>query len=160
ACWSACRPREDAGWTDRALRAAYVKKGVERPLFCLIDRERLAATAGRGGVGILDGESAAGDSIDEIDLRPFQVPHADGIDEQLDAVRLEHLIAGTLAVFLDHQTVLEARAAASLHENPKAAAGLLFFGEKLVDFVGRRFRHVNHGLCLLEPRSSLDYNPL
>ena len=52
-----------------------------------------------------------------------------GIDEQPDAVRLEHLIADA-AAFLDHQAVLEARAAAALHEHAQAAAGLALFDEQ------------------------------
>ena len=71
---------------------------------------------------------------------PVEVPNADGIDEQLDAVRLVDLVARALAVLLDHQAVLEARTAAALHEHAQAAAGLVLFGQQLVDLVRRRFR--------------------
>ena len=35
----------------------------------------------------------------------LEVANADRIDEQLHAVRLEHLIPSALPVFLDHQTI-------------------------------------------------------
>ena len=53
------------------------------------------------------------------------------------------------AVFFDHQPVLEARAAAALHEHAQAAAGFVLFGQKLVDLRGRRFGYVNHQRFLL-----------
>src|SRR5262249_39809872 len=110
----------------------------------LVDRERLTAAAGRGRVRVLDREAAAGDRVDEVDFGTVQIADADWIHEQLDAVRLEHLVARSLAVFFDHQTVLKARAAAALHEYPKAAAALLLFGQQLANLRRRRFRYVNH----------------
>ena len=93
-------------------------------------RERRAAAAGRRGVRVLDREAAAGDGVDEVDLGAVQIADADRIDEQLHAVRLVHLVARALAVLLDHQAVLEARAAAALHEHAQAAAGLVLFGQE------------------------------
>src|SRR6185503_4302926 len=75
--------------------------------------ERRTAAARRGGLGVADGEAAAGDRVDEVDLGALQVAHADRVDEQLDAVRFEHLVANSTAL-LDHQPVLEPRAAAAL----------------------------------------------
>src|SRR5215212_9892541 len=69
-------------------------------------RERRTAAARRRRVRVLDGEPAAGDGLDKIDFGAFQVADADRIDEELDAVRFEHLV-GITAVFLDHQPVLE-----------------------------------------------------
>ena len=63
------------------------------PIARLIDREGLSAAAGRRRLGILDREPAAGDRVNEIDFGPIQVSDADRVDEQLDAVLLEHLIA-------------------------------------------------------------------
>src|SRR5689334_9356660 len=90
----------------------------------LIDRERLTAAAGRGRVRVLDGEAAASDRLDEIHLGAVQVTDADRVDVQLDAVGLVDLIAGTLAVFLDHQAILKPGAAAALHEHAQPAAAL------------------------------------
>src|SRR5215831_8258336 len=98
-----------------------------------INGERRAAAAGRGRVRILDREPATGHRIDEVDFGALEVANADRIHEQLDAVRLEHLIPGALSVFLDHQAVLKARAAAALHEYTQATAGLVFFDEQLAD---------------------------
>src|SRR6185503_20470421 len=90
---------------------------------------RAASTRGRG-IRILDRETATGDGLDKVDLGALEVPDADGIDIQLDAVRLEDLV-GVAAVFLDHQPILEARAPSALHEHPQAAVVLLLFGQKL-----------------------------
>ena len=49
-----------------------------------------------------------------------------------------NLVADAAALF-DHQPVLEARAAAALHEHAQAAVGLAFFGQQLVDLRRRRF---------------------
>src|SRR4051794_11171569 len=91
-----------------------------------VDGEGLAAAAGGRGVRVLDREAAAGDGVDEVDLGAVQIADADRIDEELHAVRLEYLVAGTLAVLFDHQPVLEARAAAALDEYAQAAARLVF----------------------------------
>ena len=119
-----------------------------------VDGERRAAAAGRGRVGVLDREPAAGHRIDEVDLSTLEITDADGIDEQPHAVRLEHLIPGSLPVLFNHQAVLEARAAAALHEYPEAAAGLVFINQQLADFGRRRFGYVDHvTLFLLESPS-------
>jgi hypothetical protein len=111
---------------------------------CLLGREGRPAATRRLGVRVLDGEAAAGDGVDEIDLGVLQILDADRVDEQLDAVGLEDLIARSLAVLLDHQAVLEARAPAALHEHAQAAAGLLFLDQQLTDLRRRRFRYVDH----------------
>src|SRR4051812_28452276 len=75
----------------------------------LFGRERRAAAAGGCRVRVLDGEAAARDGVHEVDFGALQIPDADRIDEQLDAVRFEHLVARALPVLFDHQAVLEAR---------------------------------------------------
>src|SRR5687768_3208296 len=105
--------------------------------------ERRAAAAGGCGVRILDREAAAGDRFDEVDFGAFQVPDADRIDIQLDAVRLEHLIA-VAAVFFNHQSVLKARAPAALHEHAQSAVLLLLFGKQLCHLRGCGSRHIDH----------------
>src|SRR5258707_1330721 len=88
----------------------------------LVGGEGRAAAAGRGRLRVLDREAAARDGVHEVDLGALQVPDADRIDEQLHAVRFEHLIARALTVLFDHQAVLEARATAALDEHAQAAA--------------------------------------
>src|SRR5262249_28606178 len=117
----------------------------------LLYAEGLSAAAGRRRVRVLDREAAAGDRVDEVDFRAVQVPDADRVDEKLHPVRLEDLIARTLAVFLDHQAVLEARAAAALDEHPQPAPALVFFGQQLVDLRGGHFRDINHALIIARP---------
>src|SRR6266446_2061636 len=117
---------------------------ITQDSFRLVDGERGAAPAGRRRLRILDGEAAARDGVDEVDFGARQVADADRVDEQLDAVRLEHHVARALPVFLDHQSVLEPGAAATLHEYAKAAAGLVLFGQQLVNLRRRRFGYVDH----------------
>src|SRR5688572_22449895 len=108
-----------------------------------VHAERRTAAAGGGRLRILDREAAAGDGIHEVHFGALQVADADRVHEQADAVRLEDLVASPVA-FLDHQPVLEARAAAALHEHSKAAADLALFGEQLVDLLGCGGGHVDH----------------
>src|SRR5262249_32735355 len=82
--------------------------------------------------------------IDEVDFGAVQIADADRIHEQPDAVRFEHLVARPLAVLFDHQAVLETRTAAALHEDAKAAAGFLLFGEGLGDLGCCRFGDIDH----------------
>ena len=63
---------------------------------------------------------------------PCRYAGADGIDEQLDAVRLEHLVGRLVPfAFVDHQAVLETRAAATLDEHAQAGSHLVFFDQQL-----------------------------
>src|SRR5882724_5148779 len=101
------------------------------PIDALVDREGLPAAARRRRLRVLDREPAACDRIDEVDFGAAQVTDADGVDEQLHAVRLEHLVARALPIFLEHEAVLEARAAAALDEHAQAASGLVFFRQQL-----------------------------
>src|SRR5262245_12887245 len=112
-----------------------------------VHAERRTAAAGGSRIGVTDGEPAAGDRVDEIDFGALQVAHADRVDVQLHAVRLEHLVAHAAALF-DHQAVLEPRAAAALHEHAQTAADLVLFGQQLVDFLGCRTGHVDHSWLL------------
>src|SRR5262252_2581220 len=118
----------------------------------LVDREGLAATAGGRRVRVLDGEAAARDRVDEVDFGTVEVADADRIDEQLHTVGLEHLVAGALTVLFDHQAILESRAAAALDEDAKAASGLVFLGQQLIDLGCRRFRHVDHVAIIARSR--------
>jgi len=65
---------------------------------CLLGREGRSAAARRLGIRVLDGEAAAGDGVDEVDLGVLQILDGDRVDEQLDAVGLEDLIARSLAI--------------------------------------------------------------
>ena len=74
---------------------------------------------------------------------PLQIAQADRIDEQTHAVDLEHLVGlGVALALVDHQAVLEARAAAALDEHPQAGARLVLLGQQLGDLLRRRFGDV------------------
>src|SRR6185436_19192311 len=112
-----------------------------------VHAERRTAAARRSRLRVADREAATSHRVDEVDLGTLEVAHADRVHEQLHAVRLEHLVAHA-AAFLDHQAVLETRAAAALHEHAQTAAGLVFLGKQLVDLLGCHSGHVDHSWLL------------
>ena len=118
--------------------------GVECDQRALLGRERRPAPTRRRGIGVLDGEPSARNRVDEVDLGVFQILDADRVHEQLHPVGFEDLIAGALSVLVDHQAVLEARAAPALHEHSQTAASFLLFDQEFVDLRCRGFRYVNH----------------
>src|SRR6185436_5390221 len=87
--------------------------------------ERVAAAAGGGGVRVLDRKAAAHQVFLVVDLGAFQIPHAHGVDDDLDAVLLEDLVA--VRDLVEDHSVLEAGAAAALDINPEAALGQVRF---------------------------------
>ena len=132
--------RATRAWTSDVLDAVY-------------DAERRAAAAGRLRVRVLDGEAAARDVVDEVDFGALQVARADRIDEQLDAVRLDDGVGRRVPFALvDHQAVLEAGAAAALHEHAQARVDLVLFGQQLGDLRRRRRSDINHVMVLQSER--------
>src|SRR5689334_22627009 len=116
----------------RRSRSGMAGMAMTRSLGTKLCREGRTAAAGRRRVRILDREAAARDRVDEINFRAAQIADADRIDEQAHAVRFERLIAHAARLF-DHQPVLEARAAAALHEHAQAAFGFALFAEQLAN---------------------------
>src|ERR1700680_4128464 len=100
----------------------------------LLGGEGGAAAPGGCGVRMLDRKATARDRLDEVDFGALQVLDANRVNEELDAVRFEHLIARALPTFLDHQPILEARTAPALNEDAQAASGLVLFNQQLADF--------------------------
>src|SRR5690349_1604841 len=107
--------------TPREPRSAMTFLVVMAAAALAFHAERRTAAAGGGGVGVSNREAAAGHRVDEVDLGALQIAHADRVHVQLDAVRLEHLVAHA-AAFLDHEAILKTRTAAALHEHAQAAA--------------------------------------
>src|SRR5687767_8769176 len=119
--------------------------------------ERRAAAAGGRRIGVPDGKAATGHGVDEVHFRALEVADADRVHEQLHAIRLVDLVTGAAAL-LDHQAVLEARAAAALHEHTQAAADLAFLVEQLVDLLGCVWGHVDHCYPLLIKLLGIPFN--
>src|SRR6266511_462749 len=105
--------------------------------FALVHLERVAATAGRDGVRVVDREAGRLDRVDVVDLGALKVRGAERIDDDGHAVLLEREVAfGGRGV--EAEAVLEAGAAAALDRDPQHAdLGLL--GEQLLDLRRRRF---------------------
>src|SRR4029079_17778110 len=107
--------------------------------------ERRAAAARRLRVRVLDREAAAGDVVHEIHFGATQVARADRIDQQLDAVGLDHRVGGGVPfAFVDHEAVLKAGAAAALDEHAQPRLGLVFFGQQFADLARCRRRDIDH----------------
>src|SRR5215470_17628191 len=106
--------------------------------------ERVAAAAGGRRVGVLDGEPAAHEVFLVVDLGALEVPHAHGVDDDLDAVRLEHLVL--VGRLVQHHAVAEARAAAALYVDPQPALGdvLLLLVEDALDLRAGRGSQIDH----------------
>src|SRR5262245_27735625 len=85
---------------------------VAAAAFAAFRLERVAAAAGGLGVRILDREAAAHQVFLVVDLGAVEVAEAHRVDDDLDAVRLDHLVV--LGDLVEDHAVLEARAAASL----------------------------------------------
>src|SRR4051794_3987892 len=87
-----------------------------------LQRERGAAAAGGGRLGVLDLERLADEVVDEIDDRAFHVLQRDLVDEDLRAVLLDHEIV-RLPGAVDVEAVGEPRAAAAVDANAQHRAG-------------------------------------
>src|SRR3982750_4447210 len=112
-------------------------------------RERRAAAAGGLRVRIADDELRSVEPFAVVDFRAGEVLDAHRIDEQLDA---EVLDAGVAVLFLlvEFETVLHARAPASLHEHAQLEVGVSFSLDEVADLAGggigegQRFCLVDH----------------
>src|SRR5437667_11998309 len=108
--------------------------------------EGMAAPAGGGGVGVLDREAAAHQVFLVVDLGALEVAQAHGVHDDLDAFRLEDLVA--LGLLVEDHAVGEAGAPPALDVDAKAArgdVGLLLLQDPL-DLFGRRVGEVDHPL--------------
>src|SRR5205823_3493708 len=95
--------------------------------------EGVAAAAGRGRVRVVDREARRLDRVDPVDLGALQVGGAERVDDDLDAVELE-LVVAFLRAAVEAEAVLEAGAAAALDrhaEHGRFALGLV--GHELLD---------------------------
>lgn len=99
-----------------------------------LNGERRTAAAGGLSIGVLDGEPATLQIVDEIDFGTREVADTDRIDEKLDPVRFEHTIRIPVALALfDHKPVLKTRASAALHENTKPRLLLILLAKERID---------------------------
>ena len=91
----------------------------------------------RLGVGVLDGEPAAHHVFLVVHLGAIEMAQAHRVDDHLDALGLDDLVA--FADLVEDHPVLEAGAAAPLHVDPEPALGqvLLLLLENPLDLVGR-----------------------
>jgi hypothetical protein len=91
----------------------------------------VAAAAGGAGVRVVDREPGGLDRVDVVDLGALEVRGAEGIDDDLDPVKLELVVAlGRTAV--EPEAVLEPGTAPALNGDAKDV-DVLFLGHQLLD---------------------------
>src|SRR5450759_2469159 len=100
-----------------------------------LDRERRTATAGTCCTRVLDDELSAFQSFCVVDLCTYEVLIAHGINEKLHAV-LFHDSVIFVADLIEGETILQAGATATRHENTKLEVGIAFFLNQRLDLVG------------------------
>ena len=89
------------------------RSGTPRRFFALGDLEAVPATACGGDVRVFDLEPGLLERLQEIDRRALQIRDAERIDDDLDAVELE-LVVARLGTAVETQRVLEPAAPAAL----------------------------------------------
>ncbi len=80
--------------------------------------EARAAAAGGDRVRVVDREALTHQPVDEVDLGAAQIRQAEAIDDDLDAVLVDDLVA-RLGLAVEAERVLQARATAALHGHPQ-----------------------------------------
>ena len=78
----------------------------------------MPATAGRGGVRVVDLEPGLLDRLEIVDARAREIRGAEGIDDDRDALALE-LVVALLGAAVEAEAVLEPGAAAALDRDPE-----------------------------------------
>src|SRR5690349_311912 len=124
--WKLLEPRSTAARTSGTdFGARRVKENAS-------GRERRTAPAGGLRVRIADHELRAVQTFAVVDLRAGQVLDAHRVDQQLDALVLDAGVA-VLLVLVELETVLHARAAATLDENPQLEIGVALAADEIAD---------------------------
>src|SRR5579863_9489124 len=121
------------------------------------DRERGAAAARRGGIGIADHELRAFQAFAVVDLGARQVLEAHGVHQQGDALVL-HTGVAFFALLVEGEAVLEAGAAAAGDEHAQLEGDVALLLDQLFHLarcgVGEdeRFYLCVHVLIIAQPR--------
>jgi hypothetical protein len=87
----------------------------------LLNAEGTAATASALYVRVIELESRTFDRFDVIDLHTFQIHFAHLVDEDFQAFKLVHVIAGFVDLIFKSHVIAEARAASANHGDPQTS---------------------------------------
>src|SRR5437016_11526410 len=98
-------------------------------------RERGPAAARGGGIRVADHELRPVEALAVIDFGPGEVLDAHRVDEQLDAQILDAGVA-FLDLLVELKAVLQARAAATLHEYAQHQLGIALAENEVADLAG------------------------
>src|SRR5207249_1336985 len=138
-------PRGGFGLSVRAAGAAAVAgfAGID----LVGDLERVAATARGNGIRVVDLEAGLLDGLEIVDRGAAQVRRAEGVDDHLDALALEGVVA-LLGAAVEAEAVLEAGAAAALDRDAQHR-DVLLAGHQVADLHRRRRRQRDDALGAL-----------
>ena len=109
--------------------------------------ERFAAAAGAAGVGVAHFETLAVQAVVKVDGRTIQVREAGGVDEDLEALALEFLVAFLADV--EGHAVLETGAASGLDEDAEGGFRVGLLGMQSPDLLGGGFGEVDHAFHIM-----------
>src|SRR5829696_495874 len=138
---------ESVGRTLVGAAGAAARGGVGGRL-ALLHLERMPAAAGGGDVRIIDLEAGLLQAVQEVDRRALQVRRAVGVDDDIDTVQLE-LVVALLRAAVESERVLEAGATAAL-DGDAQNRDLLLLGHELLDLVRSRLGEGDQGVGALD----------
>src|ERR687885_394073 len=98
--------------------------GSTRPTMAL-NRKRIAAAAGRGGVRVADLERGAHQILDEVDLGAVQEVERHIVDDDRDPAALEYVVVRVLRI-VEAKPVLKPGTAAARHCDAQKGVRRLF----------------------------------
>src|ERR1700720_4417817 len=163
--WKLLEPKSTAARTSGTARwlARWLLRGAERGAGRVVLEsaapgdtrgvasgccEGRAAPTGRGCVRIADHELRALQTLAVVDLGAAQVLHAHGVHDQLNALVL-HARVAVLDLLIELEAVLQARAAAALHEHPQHELRVALAADEIPHLAGRRIGE-GQGRCVLQ----------
>src|SRR5579884_1253750 len=110
--------------------------------------EAVAAAAGLHRVGVVDGEAAAHQLVDVVDLRTLEVLRGEGVDVDLELTHLDDLVVLAWGVLVEAHPVGEAGAPAGLDEDAKPDR-LALGADELLELRESGVGDVDHGWAVL-----------
>src|SRR5687767_589935 len=96
----------------------------------------MSAGAPGNGVRVVDGEAAAHEGVDVVDLGTFKIHGAEIVDQKADAVHLDDFVT-LFGALLDGHTILKPGAAARRDEDAQRALWRALLGKKSLELLNR-----------------------
>src|SRR5690348_10713200 len=122
------RPRRTSSLSRRLVPAAASLRGA-----CVVTGvERVTAGARVHCVGVVHREAGAHQAVDVVDLRATDVVDAEVVDQDLDALVVDHEVV-LAALVVEGHAVLHPGATAAGNEDAESQPGVGFLGEQVLE---------------------------